>query len=138
MASFLPFALADIVHLWPYAEELERHVDRFLQPSVTHLQYHVVAPFLGLAFSTLLLGTAVALGPYLRGERWAAWALALASAGYISAKAWGSVVLFPHWDTEVVPSLLAWIAAVGLSVWDASVNHGDQSRGAKQPPDQRV
>jgi len=82
-----------------------------------HPLFHVLTPSVGFFAATAILGFSIAFGPYLRGERWAWWALLLADLAVILANVWGTLTIYVHsLSNGIVPELWLPLALVALAV----------------------
>jgi hypothetical protein len=117
-------AANDVQNLHGYMGWIPFRVFNYVRPHIPHFMYHVVAPAIGLSMATSVLCAAVAVGPYRRREGWAWWALAAAGGAHVAAKAWGSLVFWPHWLDDVALPAAVWVMAVALSWRDFSMPTG--------------
>jgi hypothetical protein len=82
-----------------------------------HPLFHVLTPSVGFFGATAILSLSIALGPYLRGERWAWWSLLLADLAVILANIWGSLTIYLHSVSNgIIPELWLPLALLALAV----------------------
>lgn len=82
-----------------------------------HPLFHVLTPSVGFFGAAVILGLSIAFGPYLRGERWAWWALTLADLAVILTVVWGTLTIYVHSISNgIIPELWLPVAVLALAV----------------------
>ncbi len=92
-----------------------------VQPTISslppHPMFHVLAPAVGFFGAAAIFGVSIAFGPYLRGERWAWWALLLGDLAVILANVWGTLTIYVHSISNgIIPELWLPLALLALAV----------------------
>ncbi len=123
VVAFLFPVVIDLLNLLGITTVLDAAAVAELQAGVLHAMFHILTPVIGLGLAALVLAAAVALGPYLRGETWAWWTLALAGVAVFATKIWGTLTLYAHGilsglTVELELPVLLWLVAMALSWQD--------------------
>lgn len=114
-----------VLFMFPMVELISEDLMDLFSPSTSvhavisqlppHPLFHVLTPSVGFFGAAVILGMSIAFGPYLSGERWAWWALALADLALILAVVWGTLTIYVHSISNgIIPEL--WLPAAVLAL----------------------
>jgi hypothetical protein len=119
-------AISAVLFIFPLVDLIAEDLLDFFGPGNVHSAigslpphplFHVLTPSVGFFGATAILGFSIAFGPYLRGERWAWWALLLADLAVILANAWGTLTIYVHSIANgIIPELWLPLTVLALAV----------------------